>query len=223
MDFFDFDDVDGLDPNEIKMFSLDSDGKRYYGFKDNMNHVTPLFNEVLRVMPYNDKSALIFAKVNDDKVLYSISASSLKDVKFCERVNIDTNINDIIKLDNDTLIIRSDAGEYLFDTVNLKRKSDIFDKILLFNNKLLFKKTIKIDENHTYYGRIFENGHIGHNIYVEDCDAYISTPIVSDDSRTYDVLDLDELEVDAKKRENKRKHSLDERMKILVRLNMERK
>ena len=213
----------GINPDVLKMITIDNGRGRLWAITNKFNQITPFFENVPYMDIFDDKNMLIIGQIKGNKKIYHVHDTDRKEDNFCVSSSTIGDVVYLNNLDKNVAILTTDKGEYLFDKQTLKPKSDIFSSIAFLDNRLIFTKVMSHDGRDThYYGDVNKEGKVGRFIYDEENDDFIVTPILEDSNKDYDIIDefkLDEIYNDISlKRASMKKAKL----KILSRLNMVR-
>jgi len=215
--------IENISPDLLQMITLENDNMKKWAIKNKFNQMTPLFENVPYIVPYDDKSLLLIGQINGIKKIYQVRDVNSKNECMYRCANTKGNLVYLNDIDENVSILTTDRGECLFDKATLKPKSDIFDSIAFLNNRLIFTKVMSHDgrDNH-YYGDVNKDGVIGKYLYDEESDDFINTPIIRLNNKNYDVIDEFKLDEILSKRSANRTSVKKAKLKILSRLNMVR-
>ena len=158
--------IEGVNPNLLKMITLENENVRKWAIINKFKKLTPLFENVPFILPCEDDRLLLIGQTNGCKKIYSVKDTENKYEVFFAVANTVGNVVYLNDIDKNVAILTTDRGEYLFDKDTLKQKSDVFSSIAFLDNRLIFTKVMNHDgrDSH-YYGDVNKEGKIGPNIY----------------------------------------------------------
>ena len=213
--------IDGIDPSALtRVIIEDGNGNIKWAIKNSYGKITPFFVNGFHKFAYDNKSFLFIGETDGFKILYAVKGAENENSPLYTVVDTIGNLSYVTRLNRTDAIITTDLGEYLFDIENLRQKSDIFDAMIVLNNRLVFKKNVSLKgTDNIYYGEVGNDGRIGHFLYDNNNDDFVTTPIDNTTNSDYDLIDDAGLEeMYAKSVDNKTKIKKS-KMQMLFRLN----
>jgi len=212
--------IPNVDDRALQLITIENVGEKKWMLRGRNKKTTPLFENVPYIISNGDNSVLLIGQIDGKKYIYTAHDKECEEDCFYTRA---TTLGDVIylnPLDDKTSILTTDKGEYLFDNVTLKPKSDLFTTITFLDNRLIFSKVMTHDgRENVFYGDVNKEGEIARFLYDDTNDDYIETPKVNSDS-SYDILDDFALDDILNKLSVKKASMKKTKLKILSRLNM---